>query len=676
VLDVKDFTNSTSQLVDFLRQKFPKGTLEISDVRDVLGRQCVDLVQEGGGVHGIALAGYTYVLESMGITFSKAAGTSAGAINTMLLTGTFTEQEIKHLQKLVQKNDYTNFDVTALDPSKFYSTRSEKLLEYLSKKPLSEIVDGHPVWRKILLKMFTGRVKMEGVKNEKKNWIRLGYGFIIFLALIILSSLLLQAAGTLHEVASFINITSIILFVLCVALIASRAWQGRILWMLAERLGINPGRNFQHWIEEKLAENGVLTIDSLREKMEMETLHFNAHYDPQPYHTASGSPAYTIHLSAETANEFENDVKAITGQVTALEAACAAGSCNTKDVDRLWDALLREAKNLPAGDPVRDALARERGIILMPLFLRTIKLIDQACKYVPPFTNAGPYTRELTIISTDISNEIKVEFPAMHKMYWGKQFDMSPAVYVRASMAIPFFFTPFKIRYNESERREMDREWEQFMKVEKRHQPVPKFVSDEDATLFVDGGALSNFPINIYATPEMPIPRKPTIGIKLEFEEEYISKIINSELGEISSIVSTMRYFYDRDFLAKHDMYKRTVRSIDTGQIHWLNFGMSEREKVELFFRGALAAALFLISTHKDFEESESHWHNTLLDMGRNVKAGNLSFSIYENTEGGFRNDDRENPSIRFKWPEYRLNRLLDLSRTRHQRDMLKTFPQ
>ena len=35
-----------------------------SDIIDDQGNQYVDLVQEGGGVLGIALVGYTYILES------------------------------------------------------------------------------------------------------------------------------------------------------------------------------------------------------------------------------------------------------------------------------------------------------------------------------------------------------------------------------------------------------------------------------------------------------------------------------------------------------------------------------------------------------------------------------------------------------------------------------------
>ena len=51
-----------------------------SDILDEQGNQYVNLVQEGGGTLGIALLGYIYVLEEMGIRFLNLAGTSAGAI--------------------------------------------------------------------------------------------------------------------------------------------------------------------------------------------------------------------------------------------------------------------------------------------------------------------------------------------------------------------------------------------------------------------------------------------------------------------------------------------------------------------------------------------------------------------------------------------------------------------
>ena len=48
-------------------------------------RAVVDLVQQGGTMLGIGLLGYTYIMERAGIRFRNMAGTSAGAINTLLL---------------------------------------------------------------------------------------------------------------------------------------------------------------------------------------------------------------------------------------------------------------------------------------------------------------------------------------------------------------------------------------------------------------------------------------------------------------------------------------------------------------------------------------------------------------------------------------------------------------
>ena len=59
--------------------------LKVSDLEDDEGHQYVNLVQEGGGMLGIALVGYTYILEIMGIRFWRLAGTSAGAINSVML---------------------------------------------------------------------------------------------------------------------------------------------------------------------------------------------------------------------------------------------------------------------------------------------------------------------------------------------------------------------------------------------------------------------------------------------------------------------------------------------------------------------------------------------------------------------------------------------------------------
>lgn len=52
----------------------------------IFKRPVIDLVQQGGTMLGIALLGYTYIMEKAGVRFRSMAGTSAGAINTLLLS--------------------------------------------------------------------------------------------------------------------------------------------------------------------------------------------------------------------------------------------------------------------------------------------------------------------------------------------------------------------------------------------------------------------------------------------------------------------------------------------------------------------------------------------------------------------------------------------------------------
>ena len=75
-----DFTNHPEVIQLLAGMKKDKvNEKQFSDLTDSSGNQYVELVQEGGGVLGVALIGYTYVLEQMGIRFFSLAGTSAGS---------------------------------------------------------------------------------------------------------------------------------------------------------------------------------------------------------------------------------------------------------------------------------------------------------------------------------------------------------------------------------------------------------------------------------------------------------------------------------------------------------------------------------------------------------------------------------------------------------------------
>lgn len=84
-MDSDKFRNNEEMLNILGRVKKECEKKEFSDIIDDEGNQYVNLVMEGGGVLGIALVGYTYVLEKAGIRFLGVGGTSVGSINALLI---------------------------------------------------------------------------------------------------------------------------------------------------------------------------------------------------------------------------------------------------------------------------------------------------------------------------------------------------------------------------------------------------------------------------------------------------------------------------------------------------------------------------------------------------------------------------------------------------------------
>lgn len=96
-MPMTEFTNHpcVQDSINELDDWWNAGERRVSDVVDECGHQYVDLVMEGGGVLGIALVGYTYALEKVGIRFRHVGGTSAGAINALLTAALAAPDEPK-----------------------------------------------------------------------------------------------------------------------------------------------------------------------------------------------------------------------------------------------------------------------------------------------------------------------------------------------------------------------------------------------------------------------------------------------------------------------------------------------------------------------------------------------------------------------------------------------------
>jgi NTE family protein len=191
---------------------------------------------------------------------------------------------------------------------------------------------------------------------------------------------------------------------------------------------------------------------------------------------------------------------------------------------------------------------------------------------------------ELAIVAADITTQTKVIFPRMSDLYRRGGNDVSPKDMVRSSMAIPVFFKPVEFDVaNHDDDYQTRENWEQKARY---IGPIPEKV------YMVDGGIMSNFPIDLFHSKDKT-PTRPTFGIRLGESRTKANKI--SSLGSIlASSFDGARNLRDSEFLATHEDFAHLVKSIDVEDHNWLNFSMTDKQKLELFELGVEAACEFL----------------------------------------------------------------------------------
>ncbi len=451
-LTTKDFTDAAAPALERLRKHYENREFRVSDIEDAEGHQYVNLVQEGGGILGLALVGYTYVLEQMGIRFMKMAGTSAGAINTMLLTCLGEKNEAKSLQ----------------------------ILDLLNRQNFFDFVDGSPTARRIIRHLITSK----GYVNRLRNW---AIAVLITLVVSILGFVFTLGAGGGWPMWVFL------------ALAASASFTvGYSVWWLFKvrkkfyqaEFGLNPGQAFQDWMSKILEEKGIRNLNELR-----------------------------AHVAKVPEGQF-----------------------------RL---------NRPDPEPLDDL--------------------------------NNPHLEDfLVLVTSDLTNQMKVEFPRLWSLYWTDASQVHPALFVRASMSVPIFFKPFVIP--EIQRDNVAKAW-----TEKAG--ITEMARIPASARFVDGAMISNFPINVFFNPKVETARLPTFGIRLGDTGGYPCEDYRTLLNYVSAMFNTLLMHYDKEFLIKNADFRKSIGHIDVSGVNWLNFNISDPEKVDLFRRGAEAAAQFLIGS-------------------------------------------------------------------------------
>jgi len=217
---------------------------------------------------------------------------------------------------------------------------------------------------------------------------------------------------------------------------------------------------------------------------------------------------------------------------------------------------------------------------------------------------------DVTFIASEIVSENKIEFPKMWNLFRKNMNDLQPAGFVRASMSIPIFFESYFINNIPCADDEIRAAWQQLNEDE-----------PPSTARFVDGGVLSNFPLNLFFNPNVTVPRLPTFGIDLDDEKDaqevfvkadYEAQTLDEDVSKQAAtwsfgsylyrIFNTVRFYYDKDFLIKNNFFKKGIGVIPLKGYNWLNFFVTNKEKQQMFVLGVKAATKFLL---EDFSWSD-----------------------------------------------------------------------
>ena len=154
---------------------------------------------------------------------------------------------------------------------------------------------------------------------------------------------------------------------------------------------------------------------------------------------------------------------------------------------------------------------------------------------------------------------------------------------MRASLSTPGFCWPFRIEDLPRAGEPGGADW---LARTGYGGPVPASV------LLVDGGILSNFPIDLFHR-HFRVPACPTFGIKLG-PDRTVPNHIEKFTHLVADVFSAARHGHDDDFITQNPDYRHLVSYADTSRFNWLDFNLDEPTKLALFVARAEAAARFV----------------------------------------------------------------------------------
>jgi len=183
------------------------------------------------------------------------------------------------------------------------------------------------------------------------------------------------------------------------------------------------------------------------------------------------------------------------------------------------------------------------------------------------------YKLVVTVADVTIGQMVRLPWD-YHRLYGLDPDEQQVADAIRASMSIPFFFRPAKLTST----------------------------SGTTSTL-VDGGLLSNFPIDSFARSDAKPPRWPTFGVTVlpnlpQGNDKLIPGLaplrwFGGSPALLEDLVTTMIVGHDQAYLSQPWVSARAIR-VDSTDVGFLDFKISRKQMDALYERGHTAAVTFL----------------------------------------------------------------------------------
>lgn len=198
---------------------------------------------------------------------------------------------------------------------------------------------------------------------------------------------------------------------------------------------------------------------------------------------------------------------------------------------------------------------------------------------------SGDRAYRLVVTATDTTRGRALRLPWDYRRLFGLDPDtMSVADAVRMSMSIPVYFEPQRLTDARS----------------------------KETSVIVDGGVLSNFPVEIFDRTDDAPSRWPTFGIGVipDLPDGDTSLIpglpshLPGAVGLALRVMATAVVGHDQTYLERPEVSRRLIR-IDTSGTGVVEFGISPAERQALFDRGVTAAKAFLSTWQWDGEQGD-----------------------------------------------------------------------